>query len=561
MSALSIRAKVLAAFACVLAVTAGLGLFAVERLSVLNHDAAEIRDNYLPSIGMIGRVNVAAQQYRIQEASHIFAATPQEMQTYEDRMAGLLDEMAAVRARFEREALSPGRETELYRQFAAAWDSYRAIGKDRLQPLSRANDNENAGRVFRGESREAFLTATGLLRDLADLNAEDGRAAADHGAQAYSAGKTWIFAALGLAVAICLTAGLFLVRSVSDPVRALTGTMNRLARHELSVDVEGTQRGDEIGAMARAVQVFKDGLIEAGRLAAAEAAEQRAKQRRTETVDRLVRDFEGTMAGALETVGASAGQLDSTARSMAEVARHASGEAAAASAAAGQTSANVQTVASATEEMASSIQEIGRQVSRSTAIAGQAVEQAARTNDTVRGLSEAAQRIGEVVQLISSIASQTNLLALNATIEAARAGEAGKGFAVVASEVKSLASQTAKATEDIAAQVQAIQTATGGAVDAIQGISGTIVTINEISTAIAAAVEEQAAATHEISRSVQQASVGTQEVTGNIARVSQAADETGAAATQVLGAAGALTKQADTLRGEVERFLSAIKAA
>ncbi|PWC56010.1 methyl-accepting chemotaxis protein [Azospirillum sp. TSO22-1] len=561
MSTLSIRAKVLAVFACVLAVTAGLGLFAVERLSVLNHDAALIRDDYLPSVGMIGALDTAAQQFRIQEASHILAATPQEMQTYEGRMATLLDEMAALRTRFEREALSPGRETELYRQFAAAWDAYRTIGTDKLLPRSRANDNENAGRVFRGESRDAFLKVAGLLKELVDHNTEEGRATANHGEQAYGAGKIWIFAALGLAVAICLAAGLFLVRAVSDPIRALTGTMDRLAQHELSVAVDGTQRGDEIGAMARAVQVFKDGLIEAERLAAAEAAEQRAKQRRTETVDRLVRDFEGTMAGALETVGASAGQLDSTARSMAEVARHASGEAAAASAAAGQTSANVQTVASATEEMASSIQEIGRQVSRSTAIAGQAVEQATHTNDTVRGLSEAAQRIGEVVQLISSIASQTNLLALNATIEAARAGEAGKGFAVVASEVKNLASQTAKATEDIAAQVQAIQTATGGAVDAIQGISGTIVTINEISTAIAAAVEEQAAATHEISRSVQQASAGTQEVTGNIARVSQAADETGTAASQVLGAAGALTRQADSLRGEVERFLSAIKAA
>ncbi|WP_431856666.1 methyl-accepting chemotaxis protein [Azospirillum sp.] len=561
MSTLSIRSKVLAAFACVLAVTVGLGLFAVERLSVLNHDAAMVRDDYLPSVGIVGTIDTAAQQFRIQEASHILAATPQEMQTYEDRMAALLDEMAALRARFEREALSPGRETELYTRFAAAWDAYRAIGTDKLQPLSRANDNDNAGRVFRGESREAFLKAAGLLKDLIDLNTEEGRAAANHGEQTYTAGRIWIVAALGLAVAICLAAGLFLVRAVSNPIRTLTGTMDRLARHELSVAVEGTQRGDEIGAMARAVQVFKDGLIEAERLAAAEAAEQRAKLRRTETVDRLVRDFEGTMAGALETVGASAGQLDSTARGMAEVARHASGEATAASAAAGQTSANMQTVASATEEMTSSIQEIGRQVSRSTAIAGQAVEQAAHTNDTVRGLSEAAQRIGEVVQLISSIASQTNLLALNATIEAARAGEAGKGFAVVASEVKNLASQTAKATEDIAAQVQAIQTATGGAVDAIQGISGTIVTINEISTAIAAAVEEQAAATHEISRSVQQASAGTQEVTGNIARVSQAADETGAAATQVLGAAGALTKQADTLRGEVERFLSAIKAA
>jgi len=561
MSARSIQAKVLAAFACVLVVAGGLGLFAMDRLSVVNDRAAEIRDNWLPSVGMIGGINASIQQFRLQQAGMIIAKTPEEAAPFKARMAALDEEIGQFRTKYEREALSPGRETELYRRFADAWDAYRTLGAGKLLPLILAGNDDEASRVYRTEARTAFFKAADLLKELADYNTEMGRAAANGGEAVFRSAWTLILAALGLALVICVGAGLFLVRSVSTPIRALTATMERLARRELSAPVDGTARGDEIGAMARAVQVFKDGLIEADRLAAAEAAEQQAKQRRAQTVERLVRDFEGTMAGALETVGASAGQLDSTARGMAEVARQTSGEAAAASAAAGQTSANVQTVASATEEMAGSIQEIGRQVSRSTAIAGQAVEQAARTNDTVRGLSEAANRIGEVVQLISSIASQTNLLALNATIEAARAGEAGKGFAVVASEVKSLASQTAKATEDIAAQVQAIQAATGGAVDAIQGISGTIVTINEISTAIAAAVEEQASATHEISRSVQQAASGTQEVTGNIERVSAAAGETGTAAGQVLGAAGDLTRQADSLRREVERFLSAIKAA
>jgi methyl-accepting chemotaxis protein len=561
MSALSIRAKVLAAFACVLAVAAGLGLFAVNRLGVVNQDAAEIRDNWLPGIGLLGAVNGAAQQFRIQEASHILSVSPQEMQIYEARMAVLLDEMGSARAQYERNGIAPGRETELYRSFAAAWDAYRAVGTTSLLPASRGNDNEAAGHIFREESREAFLKAAGLLKQLVDFNTEMGRTVANHGDQIYHEAWWWILAALGLTVAICLGAGLFLVRSVSVPVRTLTATMERLAQRQLTVTVEGTERRDEIGAMARAVQVFKDGLIQADRLAAAEAAEQQAKQRRNEAVERLVRDFEGTMAGVLETVGTSAGQLDSTARGMADVARQTSGDAASASTAAGQTSANVQTVAAATEEMASSIQEIGRQVSRSTTIAGQAVEQATRTNETVLGLANAAQKIGEVVQLINNIASQTNLLALNATIEAARAGEAGKGFAVVASEVKNLANQTARATEDIGAQVQAIQSATGGAVSAIQGITGTIVSINEISTAIAAAVEEQGAATQEISRNVQQAANGTQEVTGNIERVSIAAGETGAAAGQVLGAAGDLTRQADTLRHEVEGFLTAIKAA
>ena len=211
--------------------------------------------------------------------------------------------------------------------------------------------------------------------------------------------------------------------------------------------------------------------------------------------------------------------------------------------------------------MTSSLREISRQVSRSTGIAGQAVEQAGRTNGTVRGLAEAAGRIGEVVGLIQSIASQTNLLALNATIEAARAGEAGKGFAVVASEVKTLATQTARATEEISAQIAAMQAVTSGAVADIQGIGGTIGEMNEITTTIAAAVEEQSAATAEISRSVGQAAAGTSEVSGNVVQVTEAAAQTGAAATQVLGASGELARQAERLRAEVERFLSGIRAA
>jgi len=560
LSNLSIRGKVLAAFAAVLAMTVALGLFAIERLDTVNADAAEIRDDWLPGVGLIGAIDTAAQQYRIQEASHILSATDAERKVYEARMAQLLTEMNAQRARYEI-LLNTSREKEAYRSFAVAWDAYRDIGTNRLIPLSSRNQDQEVGALFRGESRDAFLKAAGLLKQLTELNVEGGRAVADHGEAVFRSARLWIAVALVLAVALCVLAGLSLVRSVSVPVRALTATMDRLAKRELTATIDGAGRGDEIGAMARAVQVFKDGLIEAERLAAAQAAEQEAKQRRAETVNRLIQGFDQTVTGALVSVHASARQLDDTARGMADIARQTSGEAAAASAAANQTSSNVQTVASAAEEMASSIQEIARQVARSTEIAGTAVADANRTNATVQGLADAAQKIGQVVQLIQDIASQTNLLALNATIEAARAGEAGKGFAVVASEVKSLANQTAKATEDIATQVAAIQTATSGAVSAIQGITGTITAINDISTAIAAAVEEQGAATHEISRSVQQAAVGTQEVTGNIERVSAAAGETGTAASQVLSAAGQLSGQAESLRDEVERFLDAIKAA
>jgi methyl-accepting chemotaxis protein len=257
----------------------------------------------------------------------------------------------------------------------------------------------------------------------------------------------------------------------------------------------------------------------------------------------------------VDIVSSSSAELQSTAESMAATAEETSRQSEAVAAAAEEATTNVQTVAAAAEEMAKSVEEIGRQVAQSSTIAGRAVDEANRTNTTVESLAEAAQKIGEVVELISDIASQTNLLALNATIEAARAGDAGKGFAVVASEVKSLANQTAKATEDIAAQITGMQEATSGTVDSIKGISSTIGEISEIANAIAAAVEEQSAATQEISRNVQEAATGTQDVSSNITTVNEAAVETGKSAGGVLEAAQELSKQGEVLRGEIEKFI------
>jgi len=365
--------------------------------------------------------------------------------------------------------------------------------------------------------------------------------------------------------AFSLLLGLFCAsvigRRIAQPVAAMTGTMAKLAAGDRSLVIPALDDKDEIGEMARAVEVFKNGLIEADALAAAQQAEQARKQQRQQTIDAAVAAYDRSVGQSLAALSSAASGMRVTAEGMATTAEDTRSQASAVTSAAKEALANVQNVASSTEEMTASIAEIARQVAQSTQIAAQAVEEAGRTNGTMRSLADAAQRIGEVVQMIQDIASQTNLLALNATIEAARAGEAGKGFAVVASEVKTLANQTGKATEEIASQVTAIQAATKSAVEAIKGIDGTIGQMSEISTTIAAAIEEQGAATGEITRSTQETARGTEAVSRNIAGVTEAAGNTGTAAAQVLASAAELGRQAETLRAEVDQFLATIRAA
>ena len=372
---------------------------------------------------------------------------------------------------------------------------------------------------------------------------------------------TLLWVLMGIGIGVAATVVYLTNRSIVPPILKMVDAMGRLAGGDHSVQIPATDKKDEIGLMAGAVLIFKENMIKAKDLAAKEAEAIKERVARAARVNDLTQAFDADITTVLRSVASASTELQATASSMTATAEETSNQATAVAAATEEASTNVQTVAAASEELASSVNEISRQVSNSASIAQQAVVEADRTNATVQSLFNDAAGIGDVVKLISEIASQTNLLALNATIEAARAGEAGRGFAVVAAEVKSLAEQTAKATEQIGAQVSSIQASSSEAVSAIKGISATINQLNEIASTIASAVEEQGSATQEIARNVQQAALGTGEISANVTGVQQAAGDTGAAAHQVLQASDELSRQSETMRVQVESFLSNIKAA
>jgi methyl-accepting chemotaxis protein len=365
---------------------------------------------------------------------------------------------------------------------------------------------------------------------------------------------------VGLLLGIVL--GMLISQSIAHPITAITGCMQRLAAGDLGVVVPADGHRDEVGQMALAVGVFRDN---ARRIQAMEQERVRETERlataRSSEMAALADGFEAKVGGMASELASEARELRGTAETMAATAAQTRTQAEAVNAAADGASSGVQTVAAAAEELAASIGEIGRQVAQSARISDQAVANARRTDETVRALADGAKRIGDVVGLISSIAAQTNLLALNATIEAARAGDAGKGFAVVASEVKSLASQTAKATEEIGTQIHQIQHSTQEAVQAIRSITEVIEEVSAIATSIASAVEQQGASTADIARNVSQTARGTQEVSSTIGEVSRAAEQTGTTAGEVLKAAGLLAGQAGDLAGAVKHFVATVRAA
>ena len=558
----SIRAKIIAVVAFLLVAMTGMGLLSVRNMRAINANTVDISTSWLPSVRVLGDLRAGVITFRNVIRAHMLSETLEEKLAMEKTLATVIETTTKARAAYE-PMITSAEERALYTEWVKLWESYKK-SSDEVMALSR----KAAGQVPREAhelntktANKIALEADAVLRKDIDLNNAGADKAAQDAADSYATSLMMLAVILGAAVIIGIGVSYYLVRDVSSGIASIVIPMQALGKGDLSAEVPHQGETTEIGAMADALQVFKQELIAKKAADEAAAADAEAKIERGRRVDGITRNFETVIGEIVQTVSSASTQLEASAGTLSATAERSQTLTSTVASASGEASANVQSVASATEELSSSVTEIGRQVQESARMATDAVGQARVTNDRVSQLSKAASRIGDVVELINTIAGQTNLLALNATIEAARAGDAGRGFAVVASEVKALAEQTAKATGEISPQITGIQGATQESVNAIKEISGTIERLAEISSAIAAAVEEQGAATQEISRNVQQAARGTQQVSSNISDVQRGASETGAASSQVLSAAQSLSGDSHRLRLEVGKFLDSVRAA
>ena len=547
---LSIRSKIIAGFAAVLLCTIGLGLFATQRLDAVNANAQNIKDDYLPGTRILGHMAQVSERLRSNRAALLLATTDAQRAQYNTT----INEQAQLYAQ-EREAyqplISPGDEQRLTSAFDAAWKHYLEVGKTTAD-LATQGKRDEAIALFMGDGVKAMAEYRSALQADIELNVRQGAQAADEGVALGASAHRWILAGLVLAGLLCIGIGWLIVRAVSTPITAMTAAMRRLAAGDTAVEIVGASRGDEIGKMAQAVEVFKRNAIERENLEAEQKAlERRAAEEKQAALISMAEKIETETNEALEGIGSRSESMAATAEAMRSSASRTGAAAENAATAAARALANAQTVASAAEQLSASISEIGGQVSQSNEVVGRAVAAGSETRAKMEALNERVGRIGAVADMIGEIAAKTNLLALNATIEAARAGEAGKGFAVVASEVKQLATQTARSTEEITRHIGEVRAATGESVASVKQIEQTIGEINAIAGSIAAAVEEQGAATAEIARNVAETATAADTMTTRTTEVSTEAAQTGHRAVEVLEGTTALNASVEELRRAV----------
>ncbi|ABY29081.1 methyl-accepting chemotaxis protein [Methylorubrum extorquens] len=554
--------KIALPFALTLMISAGLIVYARDVMRGLSEQTARIVDVQAVRLDALLHMRGGITEAAVMDRNMLLESDPQNKARFRTRQqAGMTearegaDRLLALADTPERRVANEAVRRDIESFFATL---------DRVYDLGLRQQGDEAFRIARDVGIPARLKLNEWMQSRSTLLASELAAAKVKATEDADRGTSMLisFAVVGLLGAMAL-AGSIVVLSITRPLASLVGVLQRMARGEIEAEIKEAARGDEIGAVGRAVEGIKAMVA---RKAAEEAevrrrADEAAAAERKRTMVELADGFEAAVGGIVGMVSASATELQATAQQMTATATETASQSTTVAAAAEEAASNVGTVAAAAEELGVSVQEIGRQVQGSSGLAQAAVGEADQTTHLVQALRTTSARIGDMVGLISNIASQTNLLALNATIEAARAGEAGRGFAVVATEVKELASQTARATEEISGQIGEIQGVTDQAVAAIGVITSRIREINNVAAGIAAAVEQQGAATQEIVRNVAQASSGTSEVTRNISGVAQASEETGIAASQVLTSSAELSRQSEHLSAEVQRFLSTVRAA